>query len=362
LATAAALGCVALGTLAAAAGAAPLTLQVVNTRGVEQASLVTSSSGTLPTNGHGRLVLDLAPGEQIAVTRGDAAPEGASGVVYTVPSAVPAGPVTATLPALPDAVDPAHDSAETWLLARVNDARAALGRAPLRQSGSLNRAADAYAHLLATGHFSHFALADPGVRAVDQGWPFPGGGSIGEVLALAPSNQTALGAWMESPGHWTLLMSPEATVTGIARAGNRWVMSPSNCGPTDAPERCEIGESEVPPRPTPPPGTMTGEGPGSEAGEKRARLRVRLRQRGHRLVVNVRLLEGRGRLRVSVRQGDRQAPLRRHRIGNLLQTTAILPRGGRWKVTVGFEGGRGWADRRLAPRWVRVSGSAGKPV
>jgi uncharacterized protein YkwD len=343
--------------LAPAAAAAPLTLQVVNGRGVEQASVVKHASGTSPTNGHGHVVLDVAPGEQVAVTRGDAAPEGASGVAYTVPGTVPAGPVTVTLPALPDAVAPAHDSAEAWLLARVNDARAALGRAALRQSGSLNRAADAYArYLLTTGQFGHVALADPGVRAVDQGWPFPGGGSIGEVLALAPSRESALGGWFGSPGHWTLLMSAEATVTGVAQAGNRWVMNPSTCGPTDAPERCEIGESDARLRPTAPSGTMVGEHPGSEPGEKRARIRVRLRRHGHNLVVNVRLLEGRGRLRVSVRQRNRRAPTRRHRVGDLLQTTAILPRGGRWKVTVGFEGEQGWADRRLAPRWVRVPG------
>jgi uncharacterized protein YkwD len=339
----------------AAAAAAPLTLHVVNGRGVEQASLVKRTSGTLTTDGHGRLVVDVAPGEQIGVTRGDAAPEGASGVAYTVPSVVPAESVTVTLPALPDAVSPAHDSAEAWLLARVNDARAALGRAALRESGSLNRADDVYArYLLATGRFSHFALADAGVRAVDQGWPFPGGDGIGEVLALAPSKEFALRLWMGSPGHWTLLMRPEANVTGVAQAGNVWVMSPSICGPTDAPERCEIGEGGVLAGSTPPSGTPVGGIPGSGADDKRARLRVRLRRRGRRLIVDVRLVEGLGRVRVSVRQGRRRARVRRHRMGNLVRAEAFLPRKGRWKVIVRFEGGPGWGDRRLAPRRVRV--------
>jgi uncharacterized protein YkwD len=349
-----ALGCVALAALAAAATAAPLTLQAVNTRGVEQASLVTSSSGLRYTNGHGGLVLDVAPGEQITVSRGDGAPEG-TGVAYTVPSTVPAGPVTVTLPALLDAVSPAHDNMEAWLLARVNDARAALGRAPLRQSGSLNRAADAYAqHLFSTDQFSHFALATPGVRAVDQGWPIPGGDGVGEVLALAPSKESALELWMGSPDHWTLLMRPEANVTGVAQAGNRWVMSPSTCGPTDAPERCEIGEAGVLAGLTPPSGTPVGGSPASAADEKRPRLRVRLRRRGRRLIVVVRLVEGRGSISVAVRQGHLRARVHGHRTGKLVRAKTFLPREGRWKVIVRFEGAPGWADRRLALRPVRV--------
>jgi uncharacterized protein YkwD len=339
----------------AAALASPLTVQVVNGRGVEQASRVTDAAGTHSTNGHGRVVLDVAAGEQISATRGAAAPEGAVGVSLTVPNPVPAAPVRLTVPALPDAVTPAHDSVEAWLLDRVNDERAALGLAALRQSGSLNRASDVMArHLFATGQFSHYALYDPWVRGVDQGWPFPGGSGIGEVLALAPSKETALSLWKGSPGHWTLLMGPDANVTGVARAGNIWVMTPSTCGATDAPERCEIGESGV--RPPAPPGATPAQprGSGGPGAGKRARLRVKLRRRGHRLVIGVRLLEGRGALRVRVRQGSRRAPVSARRRRNLLRATAFLPRDGRWKVIVRFEGRAGWADRRLAPRWVRV--------
>jgi uncharacterized protein YkwD len=316
---------------------------------------VTDAAGTHSTNGHGRVVLDVAPGQQISATRGAAAPEGAGGVSLTVPNPVPAAPVRLTVPALPDAVTPAHDSIEAWMLDRVNDERAALGRAALRQSGSLNRAADVMArHLFATGQFSHYALYDPWVRGIDQGWPFPGGSGIGEVLALAPSKEAALILWKGSPGHWTLLMGPGANVTGVAHAGNIWVMTPSTCGVTDAPERCEIGESGVRP-PAPPAATPAqprgGRGPRSG---KRARMRVKLRLRGHRLVVGVRLLEGRGALRVRVGQGSRRAAVSARRRRNLPRATAFLPRDGRWKVIVRFEGRAGWADRCLAPRSVRV--------
>lgn len=322
---------------------------------MEQASRVTDSAGTRYTDGHGRVVLDVEAGEPIAATRGETTPEGPGGVTYTVPNPLPSGPVQLTLPALPDATAPEHDATEASLLARVNAERAALGRAALLQSGSLNRAADAYArHLLATGQFSHNALFEPGVRALDQGWPVPGGGGVGEVLALAPSKETAVGAWKGSSGHWTLLMGPDADVTGVARAGNRWVMTPSTCGPTDAPERCEIGQSGVRLPPAPASGTPSGGGASPGAGEKRARLRVRLRLRGHRLFVRVRLVEGRGVLHVSVRRAGRRAQVRPRRKGGLLFARAFLPDSGRWKVIVRFEGKAGWADRRLAPRRIRL--------
>jgi uncharacterized protein YkwD len=352
-AAAAAIACAALVALCAGAAlAAPLTVQVVNQRGVEQASFVSHGGQTRPTNGHGRLGLDVASGDAVTVTRGGAAPEGA-GVAYSVPSPVPAGPVRVTLPALPDAVVPEHDATEAWLLAAVNAERAALGRTPLRQSGSLNRAVDAYArHLLATGEFSHTALADPWVRAVDQGWPFPGGSGVGEVLALAPTKEIALDLWRNSSGHWTLLMAPDANVTGVARAGNIWAMAPSTCGPSDAPERCEIGQSGVRPASTaPPPSGVPGD---VGAAAKQARLRVRLRRRGHRVVVGVRLVKGRGVMHVSIRKGRRRARVRAHRHGTLLRATAVLRRVGRWNVVVSFAGRDGWADRRLAPRRVRV--------
>ena len=327
---------------------------MVNERGVEQASRVSDSSGTRSTNGHGRVVLDVVAGEQISASRGETTPEGAGGISYTVSNPVPSDPVQLTLPALPDALAPALDATEAWMLARVNDERAVLGRAPLRQSGSLNRAADVYArHLLATDQFSHLALFDPWVRVVDQGWPIPGGGGVGEVLALAPSKETALAAWKGSSGHWTLLMGPGADVTGVGVAGNRWVMTPSTCGPTDAPERCEVGQSGVRVSPPPPVGSPAGEGEPA-AGAKRARLRVGLRRQGNTLYVRVRLVEGRGALRVSVRQGDRRARVRSRRSGTLLRAMAFLPGRGRWRVGVVFDGKPGWSDRRLAPRWVRV--------
>ena len=254
----------ALSAIAApAASAAPLTLHVVNTRGVEQASLVSLTSvncggpcGTAGTDGNGRLDFDATAGDQVRVTRGALAPEGA-GVAYTVPSPVPATPVTIELPALPGTVAPGIDSAEAWLLTRVNEERAALGRSALALSSTLSRASDAYAQYLeATGQFSHTALADPGVRAVDQGWPVPGGSSVGEALALAPSKELALQGWMQSTPHWTLLMMDGLDSVGVGRAGQRWIMMPAACSIASATERCGLGSdpADVPPGSTSRPG------------------------------------------------------------------------------------------------------------
>jgi uncharacterized protein YkwD len=343
---------------AAPAAAAPLTLQAVNGRGVEQASLVDRAGQTYATNGHGQILLDVAPGEQLLVRRGEGAPEGA-GVPYTVPNPVPPGPVPVVLASLLMSTAPAHDAAEAWLLARVNELRAAHGLAPLQQSGPLNRASDGYARPLSdTGQFDHRALATPWVRAVDQGWPRPGGAGVGEVLAQAPSKETALSAWQGSPSHWNLLMGADKTVTGVGRVGRVWVMMPSNCAPTDAPERCEIGQSGAPaaPAPPPPPAAAPVGDRALQRGKakKRARLRVRVRRHGRRLRVVVRLLEGRGRLRVVVRQRQRRARVRGRQRGAVLRARTRLPRRGRWKIVVRLDGRRRWADRRLRPRSVVV--------
>jgi uncharacterized protein YkwD len=369
-AAALAMPCAALALAAPAAGAAPLSLRVVNQRGVEQASLVSIASaacggscGTTVTDGRGRLSWDASPGDTLTATRGAAAPEGA-GVSYVVPNPVPASTVTVTLPALPGTVSPGIDADERWLFERVNGERAALGRSALALSSTLSRAADAYAHyLLSTGQFDHLALADPGVRAVDQGWPVPGGNAVGETLALAPSRDSALQGWKSSSPHWTLLMMAGLDSVGVARAGDRWVMMPALCQ-TTAPERCGLGEDPgvVPPGSSGGPGAGGGPGDGGRGGgpepagakHRRPRLRVSVHRHGRRLAVAVRLAKGRGRVHVAVRQRGRRAHLRRHRAGSLYRYVARLPRRGRWTITVRFSGRGAWRDRTLPKRTVRV--------
>ena len=370
------LSCAVLATVAGAAAATPLTVKVVNSRGVEQASLVgiTASAcggpcGTAATDGHGLLTFDAAPGDQLAVGRGPASPEGA-GVPYAVPNPVPAGAVTVTLPALPGVHDPAVDGAERWLFDRVNEERASRGLTAFRLSSTLTRAADAYAHYLeSNGLFSHTALADPGVRAVDQGWPSPGGNAVGETLALAPTRESALDGWKASAPHWTLLMNGSLDSAGVARAGNRWIMMPALCAGLSAPDRCGLGVNPgvVPPgsggtaTPAQPGGGRKGTptpGAGKDNGRARGRrpaLRMKLHRHGRRLVVAVRLAKGRGRVHVSVRSGRKHAHLRRVRGGGRLHRyVARLPRRGHWTIAVRLDGTKGWRDRALRKRTIRV--------
>ncbi len=358
----------AIGAVAApAAAAAPLTVRVVNTRGVEQASLVSAtlascggSCGLMGTDGNGRITLDAVPGDTLSVTRGDLAPEGA-GVGYTVPDPVPSAAVTITVPALAGTVTPGIDGAEAWLLEHVNAERAALGRAPLTLSSTLSRASDAYAHYLADNNlFSHTALAGPGVRAVDQGWPVPGGSSVGEALALAPSKEFALQGWQQSSSHWTLLMMDGLDSVGVGQAGGRWIMMPASCAVATATERCGLGAdpavlppgSRDPGRPATP-GRPTPRGPGA-AEPRRPALRMSVRRHGRRLVIRVRVLRGRGALRVAVSRGERRGHLRHRHSGAVHRYVARLPRRGRWIIRVRFSGDDGWADRRLPRRVIRV--------
>ena len=238
---------------------------------------------------------------------------------------------------------------------QVNSERAALGRAPLTRSSTLTRAADAYAHYLqSTGQFSHLALADPGVRAVDQGWPVPGGSAVGEALALAPSKELALTGWRNSAPHWTLLMMDGLDSVGVARAGSRWIMMAADCGAAASPARCGLNGDPAarPPGSGSPAPPTTKPGPVG-AGKREPRLAVSVRRHGRRLVVGVRVKRGEGHVRVAVRKGARHARLRHRRKGDLHRFVARLPKHGRWKVSIRFDGSAGWADRRLAARTVR---------
>ena len=353
--------------LVPAAFAAPLTVRVVNTRGMEQASLVSpvlsacgGPCGLTVTDANGQITFDALPGDSVSATRGGLAPEGA-GVGYTVPDPVPAGPVTITLPALPGTVAPGIDSAEAWLLEHVNAKRAELGRASLTLSSTLSRAADAYAHYLADNDlFSHTALADPGTRAVDQGWPVPGGSSVGEALALAPSKEFAFEGWQQSAPHWTLLMMDGLDAVGVGQAGGRWIMMPANCSLASSPERCGLGSDPavVPagsrdPGPAPRPRTPDRGAPGP-AEARRPALRMSAAQ-ARQAPRHPSPRASRPRRATSGRaEGSRKARLGHRSEGTLHRYTARLPRRGRWTISVRFAGAAGWADRRLPRRTVRV--------
>ena len=226
------------------------------------------------------------------------------------------------------------DAAERWLFDHVNEERASRGLSAFRLSSTLTRAADAYAHYLAdTGQFSHTALADPGVRAVDQGWPSPGGNAVGETLALAPTKESALDGWKASA---PALDPSDERQPRLRRGGPgrrpldhdaralRRIDRPGALRAGRGPGR---RAGRVPAARAPSAGGGGGGGGGktpaarARAGRRarskgrRPGLRMKLHRHGRRLVVAVRLAKGRGRVHVSVRQGRERAHLRHGRRG-----------------------------------------------
>lgn len=102
------------------------------------------------------------------------------------------------------------------ILAAINGARIASGRAAFTRNESLRVASDRYARLLlAHGTLDHYLDGTPWERGQREGYP---SGIIGEVLALYgtseslnPAEHSALilAGWMNSPGHRDVIMSKD---------------------------------------------------------------------------------------------------------------------------------------------------------
>jgi len=205
------------------------------------------------------------------------APHGTGGVAMTIPAL------------LLESYEPWLTDDERWLIGKVNQERARLGRAPLHISTTLSDAADRFS-LWLTNHnnqvLEHQALCSPGERANDSGWPF-GFGRVAENLARYPSGATgAFEGWMGSPGHYHNMTSTQRALVGLGRYRNVWTMllTPETCLPSDSYyARCgitaDIGDATLPP-PGPPPGAGSSAGGGAgEAGEFRLRLAKRPKRR-----------------------------------------------------------------------------------
>ena len=99
-------------------------------------------------------------------------------------------------------------------VAAVNAERARHGLKPLAQHGTLERSSERFAHrLVRTGRFAH----DARIRV-------PAGrfARLGEALAQGGRTFTpadAVRAWMGSPPHRRLLLSPRFTHAGAGAAG-----------------------------------------------------------------------------------------------------------------------------------------------
>src|SRR5664279_5120200 len=135
------LACMWAGSAASGAlASSSVSFHVVNTGGIAQWSEVWvngNKSAQLTTDYNGNLSLAVNPGDVVSFSR-DAtdnacggAPEGMSGITYTVPSAPPSQ-ATITLPVTTGpSYQPGLSPAERWVVGKINQERAAHGAGPL---------------------------------------------------------------------------------------------------------------------------------------------------------------------------------------------------------------------------------------
>ncbi len=123
------------------------------------------------------------------------------------------------------------------LLALINAERAKIGQAPVRQNDLLEQAAQEHANdLVARGYFSHTGkdgrgaearIRDIGYLNVDlktcgcRSWTYRYGEIMSEKTKTAAE---AFDAFMHSPLHKGILLSPDFDEAGVGRTANTWVV------------------------------------------------------------------------------------------------------------------------------------------
>lgn len=119
----------------------------------------------------------------------------------------------------------------------VNQERGRNGLAPLAEGGALTNAAEAYALYMATANFfSHTGLDGSTLRSRAEVAGYTGWTWLGENIAAGQTSPDAVfQAWMNSPGHRAIILSPSAREIGIGHAntatsryGHYWTMSLGN--------------------------------------------------------------------------------------------------------------------------------------
>lgn len=151
------------------------------------------------------------------------APLVGTGTVAAAPP--PSGVTVAPSTVVVDPGGAGLNSFDARLLALVNDARARLGRPPLRAVPGLTGVASGIAQRNAAGRaLQHDARLAASATAAGCRWS-----ALGEVIAFVgssdPRPETVLEMYRRSAAHWPVLMDPRYTVAGIAtvdRADRRY--------------------------------------------------------------------------------------------------------------------------------------------
>ncbi|MEO1639250.1 MAG: CAP domain-containing protein [Pseudomonadota bacterium] len=140
---------------------------------------------------------------------------------------VPVGVITPTTePATRAAVTPAMSTAS--FTSQINAYRSQQGRAPLRQSAELTRAAEAHARDMAQrGYFSHRSEGGPnGVtfmqRSRAAGCNMRSGAE--NIATGQTSEAQVIAAWADSAGHRRNMLGSGYREYGLGRVGNIWVL------------------------------------------------------------------------------------------------------------------------------------------
>jgi hypothetical protein len=228
------------------------TFHLVNKRGTAQfgAAVREGDNSTVTIDGSGTVTLSVQPGEVLRFTRDPepptslcSPPEGNGiGMHYTVPNP-PAAQATIIVPnATGPSFHPELSSAESWVIGRINQLRAAHGASPLTISKTLDRAADASAHDAAqlkarTGRYP-WPPAHCDVIAQDWGWPSNSG--IGAEDAPTTSAAAALAHWTDSSARGRTTLDPKNTAVGIGDGSGAWVMEIGSCPSGPYASRCEL--------------------------------------------------------------------------------------------------------------------------
>jgi len=133
---------------------------------------------------------------------------------------------TVVLPRLLFGSQPAVDAAESDLVARLNEARAAQGLPRMRLNAKLSRAADLQATWLTISgvtllqpdlfHIGPYQ-SDMGFRHGEVSLPEPGVGA--EVAEAGGTAEEAISDWLASPAHRSIVLEPGELLAGVARVG-----------------------------------------------------------------------------------------------------------------------------------------------
>ena len=252
---------------AAPASAAVMTFHVQDERGIGQLTYVDVSSPFVGnyrtrTDPYGDVSLTVNGNEALKFTRdgnpGSAAPnpdsckapeDATGGLGYTVPPSPTSETVTITLQsATGPAYLPELSAEESWVVAKLNEARAAHGIAPLHISTTLTAAADAIAHDLQLSRAGGgYAFPAPYCLVALLGWGWPTGNFLVEDSGFAEPWRT-LAHWdgTEGSAESTNLANAGAlndffTAVGVADGGGAWIVEYNTC-PASGADRCGMTE------------------------------------------------------------------------------------------------------------------------